>query len=68
MSKDNFNPEEFKISQRQSWDSVAAGWQKWWKTIEKGAQKVSDKLVDLALSSPIANISGDISVAVTCPL
>jgi ubiquinone/menaquinone biosynthesis C-methylase UbiE len=48
MSKDNFNPEEFKISQRQSWDSVAAGWQKWWKTIENGAQKVSDKLVELA--------------------
>ena len=48
MSKDNFNPEEFKMSQRQSWDSVAAGWQKWWKTIENGAQKVSDKLVELA--------------------
>ena len=48
MSTDSFNPEEFKISQRQSWDSVAAGWQKWWKTIENGAQKVSDKLVELA--------------------
>ena len=48
MSKDSFNPEEFKINQRQSWDSVAAGWQKWWKTIENGAQKVSDKLVELA--------------------
>lgn len=48
MSKDNFNPEEFKMSQRQSWDSVAGGWQKWWKTIENGAQKVSDKLVELA--------------------
>ena len=48
MSKDIFNPEEFKINQRKSWDSVAAGWQKWWKTIENGAQKVSEKLVELA--------------------
>jgi ubiquinone/menaquinone biosynthesis C-methylase UbiE len=48
MTKDNFDPEVFKINQRQSWDSVAAGWQKWWETIENGAQKVSDKLVELA--------------------
>lgn len=38
----------FKINQKHSWDSVAAGWQKWWKTIENGAQTVSDKLVELA--------------------
>ena len=48
MSKSNFNPDEFKISKRQSWDSVASGWQKWWKTIEIGAQKVSNTLVELA--------------------
>lgn len=48
MAKDNFDPEVFKANQRQSWDSVAAGWQKWWKTVENGAQKVSDKLVELA--------------------
>ena len=48
MSKGNFNPDEFKINQRQSWDSVASGWQKWWKTIEIGAQKVSNRLVELA--------------------
>lgn len=48
MSKGNFNPDDFKISQRQSWDSVASGWQKWWKTIEIGAQKVSNRLVELA--------------------
>jgi len=34
--------------QRQSWDSVARGWQKWWKTFENGAQKVSDRLIELA--------------------
>jgi ubiquinone/menaquinone biosynthesis C-methylase UbiE len=48
MSKSNFNSDEFKMNQRQSWDSVASGWQKWWKTIEIGAQKVSDRLVELA--------------------
>ncbi|HYY86749.1 MAG TPA: class I SAM-dependent methyltransferase [Nitrososphaeraceae archaeon] len=48
MSKVNFDPEEFKINQKNSWDSVAAGWGKWWKTIENGAQTVSDKLVELA--------------------
>jgi ubiquinone/menaquinone biosynthesis C-methylase UbiE len=48
MSKVNFDPEEFKINQKNSWDSVAAGWHKWWKTIENGAQTVSDKMVELA--------------------
>jgi ubiquinone/menaquinone biosynthesis C-methylase UbiE len=37
-----------KIQQQKNWDSVAAGWQKWWKIFEKGGQKVSDKLVELA--------------------
>jgi len=48
MSHANFDPNEFKSSQRQSWDSVARGWQKWWKTFENGAQKVSDRLIELA--------------------
>src|ERR1051325_9813964 len=37
-----------KTSQRENWDRVAAGWQKWWKTFEKGGQKVSNKLIELA--------------------
>lgn len=40
--------QKFKAQQRQGWDSAAEGWKKWWKTIEEGAQVVSDKLVDLA--------------------
>jgi ubiquinone/menaquinone biosynthesis C-methylase UbiE len=48
VSNGNFNPDEFKINQGQSWDSVASGWQKWWKTLEIGAQKVSDRLIELA--------------------
>jgi ubiquinone/menaquinone biosynthesis C-methylase UbiE len=52
MSNSNFDPIEFKAGQRQSWDSVARGWQKWWKTFENGAQKVSDRLIELADVKP----------------
>jgi ubiquinone/menaquinone biosynthesis C-methylase UbiE len=47
-----FNPDEFKAQQRQMWNNAAAGWQAWWQTIEHGAQKVSDKLVQLAEIKP----------------
>ena len=40
--------DEFKAQQRQIWDNAAAGWQAWWETIERGAQKVSDKIVELS--------------------
>jgi ubiquinone/menaquinone biosynthesis C-methylase UbiE len=36
------------LDQRQSWDSVANGWQKWWKAFEQDAQKVNERLVELA--------------------
>lgn len=39
---------QYKESQRQGWDSVAEGWQKWWNTIEVGADKVSYRLIELA--------------------
>ena len=35
-------------SMSEQWDSVAAGWGKWWRTIEKGAQSVSERMLDLA--------------------
>jgi ubiquinone/menaquinone biosynthesis C-methylase UbiE len=47
-----FNPDEFKAQQRQMWNNAAAGWQDWWETIERGAQKVSDKIVQLAEIKP----------------
>lgn len=43
-----FDPDKYKSMQRQGWDSVAEGWKKWWKTIEEGAQVVSDKLAELS--------------------
>jgi ubiquinone/menaquinone biosynthesis C-methylase UbiE len=46
------DPKKYKEVERQSWDSVANNWQKWWKTIERGAEKVSRRLVELAKVKP----------------
>jgi enediyne biosynthesis protein CalE5 len=43
---------EYKEAERQSWNSVAPAWQKWWKTIERGTEKVSRRLVELAEIKP----------------
>jgi len=43
-----FDSNQYKNGQRQGWDSVAEGWQKWWKTFEHDAQKVNERLVELA--------------------
>ena len=39
---------QYKETQRQSWNSVAVGWQEWWQTFEKDAQRLSDHLLELA--------------------
>ena len=51
-SSSSFDGEQFKVSQRQSWDSAALGWKEWWQTLEVAAQKVSDRLVELAEIKP----------------
>ena len=43
---------QYKEAQRQGYDSVAAAWQKWWKTIERGTEKVSKRIVELAEIKP----------------
>ena len=48
MSSSSFDSEQYKTSQRQSWNKVAEGWQKWWKTFEQDAQKVNERLIELA--------------------
>jgi ubiquinone/menaquinone biosynthesis C-methylase UbiE len=40
--------EQYKEGQRQGWDTVASGWQKWWKITETGAENVSRRLIELA--------------------
>jgi len=44
--------EHYKDRQGKQWDRVAAGWDKWWRTIENGAHHVNDRLVDLAEIAP----------------
>ncbi|MGH9986880.1 MAG: class I SAM-dependent methyltransferase [Nitrososphaeraceae archaeon] len=44
---------QYKEAERQSWNSVAPAWQKWWgKTIERGTEGVSRRLVKLAEIKP----------------
>ena len=52
MATQEFDATRYKSAQRQEWDAVAVGWSKWWETIEKGAQHVSDRLVELADVQP----------------
>jgi ubiquinone/menaquinone biosynthesis C-methylase UbiE len=47
-----FDPNQFKMAQREGWDSVAEGWKEWWEPIEKGAQKLSQRLIELAGIKP----------------
>jgi SAM-dependent methyltransferase len=47
-----FDPNQFKMAQREGWDSVAKGWKEWWEPIEKGAQKLSQRLIELAEIKP----------------
>jgi ubiquinone/menaquinone biosynthesis C-methylase UbiE len=42
----------YKDRPPQQWDRVAAGWEKWWRTIESGAQPVSNRLLDMAEVKP----------------
>jgi ubiquinone/menaquinone biosynthesis C-methylase UbiE len=40
------------MSAQSEWDRVAAGWAKWWRTIENGAQSVSERMLELADVQP----------------
>jgi ubiquinone/menaquinone biosynthesis C-methylase UbiE len=48
MAEPTPDPNALKRDQRAMWDDSAAGWNKWWPTFERAAQKVSDRLVALA--------------------
>ena len=45
-----------KEAQRQQWDSVAAGWKKWWRAIENGAQDISNRMLELAEVKPAQRV------------
>ena len=52
MTTPSFDPVQYKAEQRQNWNAAATGWKRWWKTLEQGAQPVSDRLVELAGIQP----------------
>jgi ubiquinone/menaquinone biosynthesis C-methylase UbiE len=52
MSTESDDLARYKEGQRQQWDSVAAGWKKWCRAIENGAQHVSKRMVELAEVKP----------------
>lgn len=52
MPVPSFDPVQYKAAQKQDWSAAAAGWKRWWPTFEQSAQRVSDRLVDLAGLKP----------------
>ena len=54
------DPKQYKETQRNNWDSVAHGWEKWWRTIEIGTGKVTRRLIEFAsikVGSKVLDIS-----------
>ena len=54
------DPKQYKETQRHNWDSVAHGWEKWWRTIEIGTGKVTRRLIEFAsikVGSKVLDIS-----------
>lgn len=52
MTTPAFDPAQYKARQLESWDDAAAGWRNWWELIERPAQEVSDRLLELANVRP----------------
>jgi enediyne biosynthesis protein CalE5 len=48
MTEQSIDLERLKNEQKRDWDGAAAGWKKWWPVLERAAQSVSGRLVDLA--------------------
>lgn len=57
---------QYKEAERQKWNSVASGWQKWWKIIERGTGKLSIRLIELAEIKPGSRVL-DISTGIGEP-
>jgi len=48
QDNDSFDSNKFKAGQRQQWDNVAAGWEKWWKKLEQMSNSVTNRLLEMA--------------------
>ena len=51
-SQPTFDPTRYKEGQQAQWNQVAAGWRQWWPLFERGAQPLSNRLVELAKLQP----------------
>jgi SAM-dependent methyltransferase len=52
MAQQQFDPAKYKTKQLEDWEKAAAAWKKWWPLTEKGAQPLSDYMVNLAGIKP----------------
>ena len=52
MASQSFDADRYKASQQQDWDGAAAGWDRWDPVLERGAQPVSDRLIEWANVQP----------------
>jgi SAM-dependent methyltransferase len=52
MGDTHVDPSAFKAQQREQWSNVAQGWRKRWASFEKGAQSLSDRMMELAQVAP----------------
>jgi SAM-dependent methyltransferase len=48
----SLDPVEFRDGQREQWNRAATGWDKWSELIDRGASKVSERMVELAGVEP----------------
>jgi enediyne biosynthesis protein CalE5 len=48
MTDRNSDNLKMKNEQKLAWDDSADGWKRWWPTFERAAQRVNDRLVELA--------------------
>lgn len=47
---------KMKTQMKAAWDDTAAGWKRWWPSFERSAQRVNDRLVELAQVSAGARV------------
>src|SRR5689334_13924189 len=52
MAANKFDPAAFKAQQRDQWSAAAQGWRTHWRSFEKAAQPLSDRLIELAQIGP----------------
>jgi SAM-dependent methyltransferase len=52
MESKTLDPVEFRGTQREQWNTAAAGWRKWSEVIDRAAGHVSERLVELAGVKP----------------